>query len=470
MNGAQATPGRCDGIRMARPRAWAVPGRTGSPGGEDNQEEQMALNRRQFLIGGLGAATSMGLTACGGGSSGGGGGANGSADLQFAYWSNDVRTKNTTAAINAYTKAHPTVKISQQPGEFSSYWDKLATQTAGNKAPDIIQMDMAYIAEYGKRNALLDLAKHDADTSKFVEGSVDSGKIDGKLVGVNAGINSPTILANPKIFEQAKVQLPDDTTWTWDQLKEVAAEITAKAGNGIFGLGVFFNDAMFSAFLRQHGKELFTENGVGFEAADAVPWFDMVRAFQTAKAIPSASQLTEETTKPVDQSALAVGKGAMQMQWSNQVEALNKAAGGEMRILRFPSMSGKATERKAWYKASMLWSASSRTKYPDQAVALINWWVNSPECANINLAERGIPANTEILTGIKSKLSPAQAAVAKFIEDIKPELSSTPVAPPPGGGKLNDTLNRYQTDVLFGRAQPADAAAKFVDEVKSNLK
>ena len=29
---------------------------------------------------------------------------------------------------------------------------------------------------------------------------------------------------------------------------------------------------------------------------------------------------------------------------------------------------------------------------------------------------------------------------------------------------------RYGTDVLFGRASTADAAQKFVDEVKSNLK
>jgi multiple sugar transport system substrate-binding protein len=432
------------------------------------------LNRRQFLTGGLAvAASSMGLAACGGGgsSSGGGGGANGAANLQFAYWSNDVRTKNTTAAIAAYMKAHPNVKISQQPGQFSSYWDKLATQTAGNKAPDIIQMDMAYIAEYGKRGALLDLAKHGADTSKFVAGSVDSGKIDGKLVGINAGINSPTVLANPKIFEQAKVQMPDDKTWTWDSLRDLSAELTAKAGSGIVGMGVFFNDAMLSAFLRQHGKELFTDSGLGFAAADVVPWFDMVLAYEKAKAMPSPSQLTEYAANTdVSQSALALGKAAMQMQWSNQVEALNKAAGGEMQILRFPSMTGKATERKAWYKASMLWSASSRTKYPDQAVALINWWVNSPECADINLAERGIPANTDILAAIKPKLSPAQAAVAKYIEDIKPELADTPVAPPPGGGKLNDVLNRYQTDVLFGRTSSADAATKFTDEIKSNLK
>jgi multiple sugar transport system substrate-binding protein len=431
----------------------------------------MAFNRRQFLTGGLAvAAASMGLTACGGGGSSGGGGANGSADLQFAWWGNAVRNKNTADAIAAYTKAHPNVKISQQPGEFSTYWDKLATQTAGNKAPDIIQMDMAYIAEYGKRGALLDLAKYGADTSKFVAGSVDSGKIDDKLVGINAGINTPTILANPKIFEQAKVQMPDDTTWTWDQAKEVGAELTAKAGNGIVGLAVFFNDAMLSAFLRQNGKELFTESGLGFQAADVVPWFDMVLAFQNAKAMLSAAQLTEEAGKSVDQSALAVGKAAMQMQWSNQVEALNKASGAEMKVLRFPSLTGKATDRKAWYKASMLWSASSRTKYPEQSVALINWWVNSPECANINLAERGVPANTDILAAITPKLSPDQKTVAKFIADIKPELSTSPVAPPPGGGKINDTLTRYQNDVLTGHSSPADAAAKFADEAKSNLK
>jgi len=430
----------------------------------------MALNRRRFLTGGLAvAATSMGLTACGGGSDSGGS-SDGSADLQFAWWGNEVRNKNTAAAIEAYTKAHPNVKVAQQPGEFSSYWDKLATQTAGNKAPDIIQMDMAYISEYGKRGALLDLEKHGADVSKFLEGTVESGRIGGKLVGINAGINTPTILANPKIFDKAGVKLPDDKTWTWESARDLSAEITAKAGGGIYGMSAFINESPFQGFLRQHGKELFTENGLGFEAADAAAWFDLMRTYLNAKAFPSASAIQEEVTKSIDQSALATGKAAMQVQWSNQVEAMNKSAGTDMVVLRHPSTTGKATERKAWYKASMLWSASARTKSPEQVVAMINWWVNSPECANINLAERGIPANTEILPAIKPKLSPAQSAVAKFIEDIKPEIANTPIAPPPGGGKINDTLQRYQSEVLFGRMSSADAATKFVDEAKANLK
>ena len=428
----------------------------------------MALNRRQLLMGGLGAtAAAMGLSACGGGSDGGS--ADGKADLQFAWWGNAVRNKNTSAAIAAYVAANPKVKVSEQPGEFATYWDKLATQTAGNKAPDIIQMDMAYIAEYGKRKALLDLTKYGADTSKFVEGSVDSGKIDGTLVGINAGINTPVILVNPAVFAKAKVALPDDTTWTWDQMKDVGAEITAKAGNGIVGMQAPFVDALLSAFLRQNGKALFTESGLGFDVADVQPWFQMVAAYAQAKAIPSASQITEEAAKSLDQQGLATGKAAMAMFWSNQVEAVNKASGAEMKVLRYPSVAGKATERKAWYKASMLWSASSRTKNPEEVVKMINWWVNSPESANINLAERGVPPNTEILAAITPKLSPAQTNVAKFIQEIKPELADTPIASPPGGNTLTEVLYRNMTDVLFGRASTADAAKKFVDELKSNL-
>ncbi|WP_344803348.1 ABC transporter substrate-binding protein [Microlunatus ginsengisoli] len=427
------------------------------------------MNRRQFLLGGLAAAaTTIGLVGCAPGSgSSGGGASSGGGDLTFAWWGNDVRNKNTTSAIDAYKQANPGVSISPQPGEWASYWDKLATQVAGNTAPDIIQMDMAYISEYGNRGALLDLSG--VNTSKFVDGTVESGKINDTLYGVNAGINTVTIMANPKVFEKAGMDLPDDTTWTWDSLIDTAAEVASKAKLTFGAASLFNSDAMFSAYLRQNGKQLFTAQGLGFEAGDAQAWFDLMVKGQKAGAIGTPAQLTEEATKSLDQSTLAVGTGAMQTYWSNQVEALNKAAGTELKILRFPSLAGKATERKAWYKASMLWSASARTKNPDAVVALIDWWVNSTESANINLAERGVPANGDIQSAITPKLSGAQQGVLKFINDIKPELSDTPIAPPPGGGKLGDVMLRYQTEVLFGRQSTADAAQKFVDEMKSNL-
>jgi multiple sugar transport system substrate-binding protein len=436
----------------------------------------MALNRRQFLIGASGlaaAATTMGLGACapgssgGSGSQGGGGGEGGKTSLALAWWGNPTRNKNTDAMIAEYMKANPNVTITGQPGEFSSYWDKLATQTAGGQAPDIIQMDMNYISEYGTRGALLDLSK--VDTSKFVEGTVDSGKINDKLVGVNAGINTAVILANPKVFEKAKMDLPDDKTWTWDKMIEVGAEVASKAGVPIGVAQLINSDTLFGAFVRQHGKELFTPNGLGFDVAEAQAWYDFLLKGVKAKAFGTPEQITEEAAKILDQSAIVTGRGALQYQNSNQLLAVSNAAGQKIEMLRPPSLAGKATERKGWYKASMLWSASAKTKNPDAAIAWINWFANTPDAAGIDLAERGIPPNAEVLAQVQSKFSPEQQVVAKFIQDIKTEVGNTPIAPPPGGGTIAELLSRHGTDVIYGRATSADGAQKFVSELKSNL-
>jgi multiple sugar transport system substrate-binding protein len=434
----------------------------------------MAINRRQFLIGAGGlaaAATTGGLAACapGAGGSGnqGGGEDAGAATMALAWWGNPTRNKNTDAMIAAYTKANPDVKITPQPGEFSSYWDKLATQTAGGTAPDIIQMDMNYISEYGSRGALLDLK--DVDTSKFVEGTVESGRINDTLVGVNAGINSAIIFANPKVFEKAKVDLPDDTTWTWDQMMEIGAEVASKAGVSFGVAELMGSDAMFGTFVRQHGKELFTADGLGFDVAEAQAWYDLMVKGQKAKALGTPAQISEESGKPLDQNAIVTSRAAMQYMNSNQLEAVNAAAGQDMAILRGPSLTGKATERKTWYKASMLWSASAKTKNPEAAVAWIDWFANSQEAADIDKAERGIPPNSELLAEVTPKLSKAQQTVAKYITDIAPEVGATPMAPPPGGGTMAEVLSRNGIDVLFGKVSSADAAKKFVDEVKSNL-
>jgi multiple sugar transport system substrate-binding protein len=437
----------------------------------------MAINRRQFLIGAGGlaaAATTMGLAGCAPGSQGGsgsqgGGGEGGATELALAWWGNPIRNKNTQAEIDAFVKANPNLKITGQPGEFNSYWDKLATQTAGGTAPDIIQMDMAYIAEYGTRGALLDLAK--VDVSKFVAGTVDSGKINDKLVGVNAGINSALFFGNPKVFEKAKMDLPDDTTWTWDQLIEVGAEVASKAGVPFGIASMMGSDPLFATFLRQQGKQLFTPDGLGFDVPEAQAWYDLNLKAVKAKAIGTPEQISEESAKPLDQSAIVVGKAAMQYYNSNQLEAVSAAAGGDelMKMLRGPSMTGKATDRKTWYKASMLWSASAKTKNPDAAIAWINWFANDPAAADIDKAERGIPPNSEILAGVTPKLSEAQKVVAKYITDIKPEVADTPIAPPPGGGTLAAVLFKHGINVLFGKTSSAEGAKAFVDEAKSNL-
>src|SRR5690606_15850061 len=126
----------------------------------------MATSRRQFLtmasLGAMGAG--LGLAGCsrgGGGGTGGGGGAGAAGvGLTFTWWGNEVRNANTREMIAAYVEANRGITIEEQPGERAGYWARLATQAAGNTAPDVIPMDTAYTSGYGQRGALLDLAEH----------------------------------------------------------------------------------------------------------------------------------------------------------------------------------------------------------------------------------------------------------------------------------------------------------------------
>lgn len=437
----------------------------------------MATTRRQFLtLASLGVAGSgLALAGCSRGGGGGGGGGNGDGDgtgLVLTWWGNEVRNENTTKMVAAYTAENTDVSIEEQPGEWGSYWDRLATQTAGNSAPDVIQMDMNYISEYGARGALANLADHGLDTSKFVEGTADSGDIDGQTFGVNAGINTPVVLIDPAIFKDLGVDIPDDKTWTWDDFASIAAQISEASGGDVIGSSAWFsNDALMSAWLRQQGKSLFTaEGGLGFDATDTQTWLEYHLAMSEAGAIPTATQITEDASVPQDQSLFVTGKTAMSAWWSNQIEALEVSAGRPFQILRFPSIDGDAMARQAWYKASMLWSVSARSANPEAAVAFINWMMNSTESGEIGLAERGMPPNTEVAAAIQDKLSETQQRVSAFITEIVPELGETPVVPPAGGGnQFGALLLRYGSDVLFGNQSVADASQGFVDELTTSI-
>ncbi|CAN7483019.1 hypothetical protein LJR078_003382 [Arthrobacter sp. LjRoot78] len=146
-----------------------------------------------------------------------------------------------------------------------------------------------------------------------------------------------------------------------------------------------------------------------------------------------------------------------------------RASGQPLEIKRPPSTAGDAKSAQQYYKASQLWSASSRTKHPKEAQQFIDFLANSVEAGEIALADRGIPGNSEVRDAIQSKLSPADAATASFINDIADEVGDAPVVPPAGSSPASEILTRFVTEVHFGRLSPEEAAKKSIEEIKSGL-
>ncbi|MHA7289824.1 ABC transporter substrate-binding protein [Arthrobacter sp. MDT3-24] len=415
------------------------------------------------------AAVVLALSSCGGGASPQSDG--GPVELRFSWWGSDKRAQLTQAAIAAFEAENPNIKIKPEYGDWSGYWDKLATQVAANDAPDIIQMDEKYITEYSTRGALLDLSKYQIDTSKLDEAALNAGKSEDGLTGIAAGINAATILANPAVFKAAGVELPDDKTWTWEDFGRISAELTEKSPKGTYGSAAYGTDeASLGVWLRQNGKSLYTSDGkLGFEPSDIADWWAFLKQLSEKKAVPSASEVVEAEAAALDQSGLATGKNGLAFWWSNQLPALEKAAGTDLQILRFPSTTGKAADAKLWYKASQFWSASSRTKHPVETAKFINFLANNTKAGEALLADRGVYPNSDVRAAIEPKLTPADIKVVKFIDQIKGELGEAPAPPPKGAGAIQEIVKRYTSEVLFNRLSTDEAGKKAVDEMKSAI-
>ncbi|MFK0008581.1 ABC transporter substrate-binding protein [Paenarthrobacter sp. NPDC090520] len=412
------------------------------------------------------AALAITMTGCGGSPQAA---SDGTVTLRFSWWGSDVRHKMTQKLIDAFQAENPNIKIKGEYGDWSGYWDKLATQVASQDAPDIIQMDAAYLGEYAGRGALLELK--DVDQSKFDQAVADAGKVDGKQYAITAGVNAQVVLANPSLVSASGVTLPDDKTWTWDEYSKTAADITSKSKDGVYGSGAVTGDAPMNLWFRQHGKKLFAEDGhFGFDENDLKGWYEYQARLRDSKAVPPASVMTEDVTASVDQQGLATNRFALAWYWSNQLSALSKASGQALEIHRPPSADGSAADAQQYYKSSQFWSASSRTKHPAEVQKFIDFLSNSVEAGQIALADRGIPGNSEVRTAVTPNLTPEDAATAKFIDEISSELGDAVPVPPAGSSSVMEVLGRYGMEVHFNRLSPEEAAKKAYPEAKSQLR
>ncbi len=391
--------------------------------------------------------------------------------IRFMWWGNDTRLKLTTQVIEGFQKKYPNITVKAEPGEFASYWDKLSTMIAGGNAPDVIQMDEKYINEYSSRGALMDLGQLGVATGKFAPGTLDPGKYKGKLYGLNAGINAPIVVANPKVFSAAGATIPDDATWNWETYRKVVKEITAKGAGAYFGSHNLASvDSMLKLWVRQQGKEQFSETGIAYGAEDVESFWQLMLDMQKEGGFPTAQQTAEDEGKSLDQSFMGAGKLGLASLWSNQITAMDKATGQDLKLLRPPSKTGKASDAQLWLKASMYWSAFSKTKHPDAVKKLIDYLANDVEAGKVLGTERGIPANTDVKAAIAGTLNASDKKVFAYLDKIGPELGKPAPVPPPGGGQSPAIQLRNAQNVLFGRATPAVASKAFVDEVKAAIK
>jgi multiple sugar transport system substrate-binding protein len=427
------------------------------------------LSRRTLIGSVFGAALAAGVGGLAGCSPGSPGSSSGSTGpVRFTFWGPTFYQEFTRKMVDAFTSSSG-VQVAVEPAEWSGYWDKLATQTAAGDEPDVINMDGKYLAEYGGRGALADLeAAEGLDVSGLSRSDLDAGRLDGKLYAVSTGSNAFAVLANPTLFKQGGVELPDDRTWTWEDYSEIGRRLSRGKVVGISGGGTY---ADLTIFLRQHGEDLFSADGVGYRNETLAAWFKGFLDRQTSGASLNAPASVEDGSATLEQQAFSTNKSAMTWMWTNQLESVRTATGhDDIALLRPPSGSGAAKENGLFLKASMYWSISARSKRAEQAAQLVNFLINDPAAAKIQLCNRGVPSDADMLAAMAGGLTPTDKDVIAFLEEVTPEISPAPPAVQPvGASDSQNTITRYLSEVRFARLTPAEAAAKTTDEIKAMI-
>jgi multiple sugar transport system substrate-binding protein len=216
-----------------------------------------AFSRRSLLAGLAALGVAATLPACSPGAA-----TSAEGPVRFTFWGPDFYQQLTRQMVAGFTEAHPDIQVSTEPAEWSGYWDRLATQVAANDEPDVINMDGKYLSEYAGRGALADLEQLEGlDLSGIAASDLDAGRVNGVLNAVSTGQNAWVVVVNPDLFAKAKVELPDDSTWTWDDFSRIATTISASgAATGFSGGGSY---ADLTIFLRQRAEDLWKADGMG---------------------------------------------------------------------------------------------------------------------------------------------------------------------------------------------------------------
>lgn len=412
---------------------------------------------------GTAVVVAAGIAGC----AGSGGSGDGSVSVRFSFWGSDERAQRMQEVVDLFEDENPGIDVVPDFADWGGYWDKLATSVAGNDTPDVLMQEDRYIGDYARRGVIADLSEFEVEMSDIDAQLLSSGEIDGGQYGVPTGSNVMSMIANPEIFAKAGVEMPDDSSWTWDDYVEISQAISDGTPDGTYGTSDYsFSEVGLVVYLRQHGQNLFAEDGtLGYDDELLEEWFQRSLDLQASGAQPPA-----DTGLALDllDSPIARGFGAMSLTWSAQLGTLSEAVDTDLAVLRVPGES--EFERAGMYfKPGTYLSQSASTENPEAAAKFIDFFVNSPEVGEIFGTELGLPGSAAVREAVVPTLSANDAAAADFVEDLGDEIVDAPPVLPEGAGDAADIMQRINAEVLFERMSPEEGAVQFRQEVEQAI-
>ncbi|WP_030568367.1 ABC transporter substrate-binding protein [Streptomyces aureocirculatus] len=184
------------------------------------------MHRRTLLCSGLAAASAPVLAACS--DEGGSTDAGGRTTLSYGMW-DPAQVPGMEQIIAAFEKEHPDIRVRVELTPWANYWTTLKTSMRGGTAPDVFWMNAVNFQLYAAHDVLEPLSEHierdRTPVDRHPEQLVRLYAYDGTQYGLPKDFDTVGLWYNKALFDKAGIKYPD-TSWTWDDLRDAAAELT----------------------------------------------------------------------------------------------------------------------------------------------------------------------------------------------------------------------------------------------------
>ena len=388
-------------------------------------------------------------------------------ELTFRWWGGEDRQQRTLNAIALFEDLHPNIRILPQPVSFDGYYDQLMIEFVAGTQPDIFQMDIGRPREFGPQGLLYPL--NDIVNLTVSDSILEESSWDGEIFGAAATANAPSMLLNPRLFEEAGVEMPTDHIWTWDEFNTIVEELVAGLPEGTFA-AEFAPVNLLPAWVTQR-------NGVGTADADTgevvltpellSEYLDFYAHLEAIGAIPPAAQAVETFTVGPEESLAGRGLAAITFVPSSSVTAFSSASGDDLVLARVPGDDSEAYVGTL-VNIGIYWAISANCAHPVEAGQFIDFMINDPGAGEYLGVERGVPLNTTVAAAIAPGLNEVSQQQVEYMASVINSGAPTNRGVP-GAGQTPAFTNRAVESVLFGQTDSLSAAQQWVDELQNAI-
>ena len=323
-------------------------------------------------------------------------------EITLSWWGNDERNEYTLEAVKIFERLHPDIKVNCNYSEWSGYQARFNVQMASNTEADVMQINYAWVQQFSPEgDGFYDLNKlsDTVDLTNFTEDELNYGMKNGRLNAVPIALNTQTVYINKTVYDKYGLSTPK----TWDDIFAAAKVMNGEA----YPISMTSKSSWFyivSYAEQVTGKQFMTLDGkLNFTADDIRIMLDFYKQLINEKVMPQVEYF--------DRLNIDSGQYGGCVAWLSDASGYCGTAeenGFEYIVEDYPVTDGKEL---SWYaKPATMYAISRNTSYPEESAILLDFLLNSPEMAELQGIEKGIPlsdsaqeylSENDMLTGLQ---------------------------------------------------------------------